>query len=744
MLQTVLEEGRAFLYEHEIYAILKSLGFNVPAAKFIRNEKEIEGIDLLAFPGEGVVCKMISPDIAHRYEIGGVRFERKDRDDIGIAFDELKELAKEKKASFEGMLVAQRVESVEKIPYQLLLSMRQDASFGPVVFMGLGGVGTEIYKRAMKEEKNLFIESPSAMDKNETLERELEETFFYPIIKGKTRISTEPIIESSLLIEAVKEIGNLGDYFSPVNAQSSVTIEELEINPLQITQDGKLYVLDGLMRISNKEFHSANPPIEKVKRLLKPKSALIIGASASKMNVGRIILRNLLKEGGIEKNHIYLLHPKASEIDGCKVVKELDEVPEEIDMLVFTIPADETAMKMLEEIVDKGIAHTITLISGGFAETEKGKSLEDRLRSAIVKARKRPDGGVAVNGPNCMGIVSRPGGYNTFFLPEYKLPMRGPFGGRCAVVSQSGAYIVTLMSNLDKIFNPRYMITYGNQIDISITDYLIALENDNKIDLFCLYLEGFKLFDGMRFLNVTRRIIESGQKIILYKAGRTEAGAKAVASHTASMSGNYEVLKKLLKQRGVIIAESLDEMEDLLRVFSLLSHVKPGGKRIGIFSNAGFECSVAADNLGVLELAHFSEQTKSKLSKLLPSGIIDIHNPVDATPQTNAPNYGKSLEAILEDDGVDCLLAANVAPTPFMENLPASPEHDEDIEHEDSYPNVTIRVFKNAKKPMVVSLNSGPMYDPAVRMMESAGVPVFRKVDRAIRALETFIERSVE
>ncbi|RKZ06334.1 hypothetical protein DRQ05_04945 [bacterium] len=161
----------------------------------------------------------------------------------------------------------------------------------------------------------------------------------------------------------------------------------------------------------------------------------------------------------MEKNHIYLLHPKASEIDGCKVVKELDEVPEEIDMLVFTIPADETAMKMLEEIVDKGIAHTITLISGGFAETEKGKSLEDRLRSAIVKARKRPDGGVAVNGPNCMGIVSRPGGYNTFFLPEYKLPMRGPFGGRCAVVSQSGAYIVTLMSNLDKIFNPRYMIT---------------------------------------------------------------------------------------------------------------------------------------------------------------------------------------------------------------------------------------------------------------------------------------------
>jgi acyl-CoA synthetase (NDP forming) len=206
------------------------------------------------------------------------------------------------------------------------------------------------------------------------------------------------------------------------------------------------------------------------------------------------------------------------------------------------------------------------------------------------------------------------------------------------------------------------------------------------------------------------------------------------------MAGNFEVMDRLLRDAGVIMPDTLDEVEDTIKVFTLLEGRRVRGSRVGIFSNAGFECSVAADTLGALTLATFSDDTVRALREALPTDIIDVHNPVDATPSTHATNYGKCIEAILADENVDCLMAANVAPTPFMENLPAGPDHKEDILHENSYPNLTIRAFKATTKPMVASLNSGRLFDPAVRMMEDAGIPCFRKIDRAMKALRFFIE----
>jgi acyl-CoA synthetase (NDP forming) len=141
-----------------------------------------------------------------------------------------------------------------------------------------------------------------------------------------------------------------------------------------------------------------------------------------------------------------------------------------------------------------------------------------------------------------------------------------------------------------------------------------------------------------------------------------------------------------------------------------------------------------------MELARFSEETLGRLGELLPTGFIDIHNPIDATPAITTERYGKCLEAVLADDGVDCLIASNVASTPFQENLPPGPGHREDINRETSHPNTMIRIFRSTGKPMVVCLNEGSIYDPAVEMMERAGLPVFRKIDRATRAMDTFLK----
>jgi acyl-CoA synthetase (NDP forming) len=737
-----LEEKRSSLHEHEIYELLGLAGFCVPRTRFVAAEKEIDALDLTHMPPGEVVCKLISPGMPHRTEHGGIRFVPGDPAELRGTFREFSRIAATAGVPFSGMMIAEKIPGKDSIPYQLLLSLRQDPSFGPVVFCGLGGVGTEVYKKGLAPEKALFIRSASDIGDGEGTERALDATFFYPVIAGKTRVTREPIVDTAKLQSALAALARLGEAFSPLAADAPVTIEEIEINPLQITDDGDLVPLDALMRISGTKHDIAPPPQEGIVKLLEPKSALIIGASANKMNMGRIILRNLIKGGGVPKERIYLLHPDAAEIDGCRAFTSLAGLPEKTDMTVFTIPADETAAALLAELIEGEKTAAITLISGGFGETERGRELERRLRDSIRKARSRPGGGVVMNGPNCMGIVSKPGGYNTFFLPEYKLPFRGTFGERCAIVSQSGAYLVTLISNLDRALNPKYMITFGNQADATATDYLLALRNDPDIDLFVLYLEGLKPYDGERFIAVIKEIIGNGKTVLLYKAGRTEAGAAAVASHTASMAGNFEVMDRLLTDAGVVMPASLDEMEDTIKVFTLLEGRRVIGPRVGIFSNAGFECSVAADTLGPLALADFSDQTVAKLREALPINFIDVHNPIDATPNTQAPNYGTCIEAMLADENVDCVMAANVAPTPFMENLPAGPDHKEDILHENSYPNLTIRAFKGTKKPMVASLNSGSLFDPAVRMMEEAGIPCFRKIDRAMRALGLFIEHA--
>ncbi len=738
LLARFADRGRRDLGEHEAYAFLEAAGFRVPRALFVSHAGEIDALPLDRLPGDTVVCKLASPGMPHRTEHGGIRFAPRSHEALEKVFDDFARIAATAGVVLAGMLVVERVEGRDCIPHQLLLSLRQDPAFGPVVFCGLGGVGTELYQRSLLPEKGLFMRAASSMGDRTATEEALARTLFHPMITGGARGSAA-LVDGEKILGALEAFARIAARYSHRSTATPHTIEELEVNPLQITASGELVPLDALMRISTAKHGARNAPAELIRRLLEPRSALVVGASATKVNTGRIILRNLVMGGGVPRERIYCLHPDASEIDGCRAFPGADAIPEKTDMTVFTVPADEKAAALLDELIDGGKTSSITVISAGFGETEKGRALEARLGETIARARSRPDGGVAVNGPNCMGIVSKPGGYNTFFIPEHKLPFGGDRGDRCAVISQSGAYLVTLVSNLGRVFNPKYMITFGNQIDVTASDYLLALKDDPGIDLFVLYLEGLRPYDGERFLAAAREITGSGRNIILYKAGRTEAGAAAVASHTAAMAGNYTVLKRLLEEAGVIVLEGLDDVEDAIKVFVLLEGKRAAGRRVGIFSNAGFECSVAADTLDTLALARFSEATERNLRASLPPGIIDVHNPVDATPLTNAVNYGRCLEAILSDDGVDCLVAANVAPTPFMENLPSGEGHDEDIRRENSYPNVTIRVFRATEKPMVACLNSGALYDPAVRMIEDAGIPCFRKIDRAARALGLFV-----
>ena len=395
---------------------------------------------------------------------------------------------------------------------------------------------------------------------------------------------------------------------------------------------------------------------------------------------------------------------------------------------------------MVREIVEGRRARTITLIAGGFGETAGGREAEARIRAALAESHRAPDGGVLLNGGNCLGIISEPGGYNTFFIPAHKLRVRAGAQGGLACISQSGAHLVSQISSLEGIVAPRYAISFGNQMDVTVSDYLAyLLEADPQVSVFAVYLEGFQRGDGERFLEAARRITGGGRRVLLYKAGRTREGAAAASSHTASAVGDYEVCEELTRAAGAIVADTLDTFEDDVVTFSLLRDRAPAGRRVAVLSNAGFEATAAADTLAGLELAELGAATRARLAQLLPPGIVDVHNPVDATPVTPTRAYAAIAAALAEDEAVDAVVIAGVPATPFLDTLARDEGHAEDVSGAVGLATLLSSVFRATAKPMVFSVDAGALYDPLASALRRGGLPTFRRVDRATRALARFV-----
>jgi acyl-CoA synthetase (NDP forming) len=254
-----------------------------------------------------------------------------------------------------------------------------------------------------------------------------------------------------------------------------------------------------------------------------------------------------------------------------------------------------------------------------------------------------------------------------------------------------------------------------------------------------VYVEGFQRGDGVPFLDAVGRITASGRPVLFYKAGRTREGSAAAASHTASAVGDYEVCEELARAAGAVVASSLDQFEDDVTTFALLEGRVAAGGHVAVLSNAGFEATAAADNLHGMELADLLEPTRERVAALLPPGIVDVHNPVDATPVTPTEKYAAIAQALAEDPTVHAVVVAGVPATPFLDSLARGDGHREDVEGEHGLATLLVRFFQSTTKPVVFSVDSGALYDPLVAALRRAGLPTFRRVDRATRALARFI-----
>jgi acyl-CoA synthetase (NDP forming) len=622
----------------------------------------------------------------------------------------------------------------EHVPYdpslggELLLGARWTDDFGPVVTCGAGGIHTEFLAGAFKPGSEIAVASPFDLDAGSVVEL-LQEVAVAGLLTAEQR-GQPPRLELGRLVDLFMKFARLAREAVPA------IVSEIEVNPFVIAGK-RMLPLDVLVKcepVSEPQLHPR--PLEKIKNLLEPSSIAIIGVS-ERMKPGRVILKNLI-DGGFDRRRIYVVKPDSETVEGCRCYPDVRSLPERVDLLVLAVGAAQLP-DLLATVVEDEKAESIIVIPGGLEEREGTEDIVSRMSTIIESSRRSEWGGPVLNGGNSMGIRSQPGGYDATFIPAYKLsPPNGshPF----AFISQSGAFYVAKGGKLGA--DVRYAISIGNQMDLTIGDYLTYLKDDPELEVFAIYAEGFRPRDGLKFLEAAREISAEGRTVVLYRAGRTEAGISASASHTAAVAGDYVVNRELARQAGVIICETTADFEDLTRLFALLSSKEVRGLRLGPISNAGFECVSIADHLGRFQLADFSQDTRAGLLSVLQGcrldEVVSVRVPLDVTPIMPDAPFAEAVRLVIEDENVDVGLVGCVPLTPALQTLAPGDAHAEDVYSPDSVAMRLVRLNDETKKAWVAVVDGGPLYDPMARMLEESGIPAFRTADRALRLFGTY------
>jgi acetyl coenzyme A synthetase (ADP forming)-like protein len=370
-----------------------------------------------------------------------------------------------------------------------------------------------------------------------------------------------------------------------------------------------------------------------------PSGTAIIGASASPTKLSFGILRNMTLYG--YPGQIAPVNPKESEILGLKCYSDISQVPDPLELAVIVLPAP-AVVETLEACGKRGIK-AVTIITGGFKEIgPEGAAIE---QTCLAIARRY---GMRLIGPNCVGTLDLYSGLNTTFVQG--LPAKGGIG----FVSQSGAVgggVVDLLRG--RGCGWANFSSLGNEADITETDVIDYLSGDPHTRVIACYAEMIR--DGRRFLEVARRVTPH-KPIVLLKAGRSEAGARAVSSHTGSLAGSHAAYRAAFQQAGVIEAETTAELFEIAT--ALDTQPLPAGNRVALITNAGGPAALASDSLANngLAMADLGARTKTLLrTRLNPSA--QVSNPVDMLGGASPQEYGFALACALADPNVDMVIA---------------------------------------------------------------------------------------
>jgi len=440
----------------------------------------------------------------------------------------------------------------------------------------------------------------------------------------------------------------------------------------------------------------------------RPKSVAVVGASNSKEKVGHCILREMKRRF---RGRIYPVNPGSEKIMGLRSYASVRDI-KNVDLAVIAVP-NRVVPAVLRDCVEKKV-RAVVIVTSGYSEIgEKGREMEEELRGIVSGSKTR------IIGVNCLGIYDAYSGVDTLFLPESKF--RRPGKGGISFITQSGAFGSTVLDMLSfEGIGISKFVSYGNQTDVKENELLEYLDRDRRTRVIVAYIEG--LSDGRKFMEVAKKAVKN-TPVVVFKAGKTEMGSRAAASHTGSLAGSYRIYEAAFRQAGVLEARSVEEMFDFAKVLEFLD--PPKGGRIAVITNGGGFGVITSDAMedSGLKPAKFSRESMKKLKGVLP-GYANIGNPLDLIGDADKNRYEKALKILAKDPNVDGIIVIPLLQTFSLEA---------DVIR------VIARAKKSTKKPVLACATGGRYIRTHLRVLEKRGVPTFIAPNRAVSAMKALV-----
>jgi acyl-CoA synthetase (NDP forming) len=568
----------------------------------------------LRFP---VVLKIVSEDILHKTEAGGVIVGVESPGDVRRAFDRLVKNAKaqQRTVKIQGVQVQQMLDGGQEV----MVGAVTDPSFGKMIAFGLGGVLVEAIKDIT------FRLAP--VSKNDALSM-LDSIASAEILRG---VRGAKGVDRAALADIMSKVSKLLADFPE--------IQEVDLNPIFATDKGAKAVDARIVlgdRAQARPRFSQSEILSAMQRIMNPRSVAVIGASAEDGKIGNSVLKNLINGG--YQGAIYPIHPKAAEILGRKACPSVLEVAEEIDVAVFAIPAKFCAAAM-DEVGRKKIPGAV-MIPSGFAEVGE-QALQDEL---LGVARKH---NVRVMGPNIYGFYYTPRNLCATFCTPYDVK------GKVALSSQSGGVGMSIIGfSRTTRMGVSAIVGLGNKCDLDEDDLLTYFEQDDNTQVIAMHCEDLK--DGRAFAEVASRVSKK-KPIVMLKAGRTALGARAAASHTGALAGNDKIYDDVLRQCGVVRAKSLNDLLQFARGLQVLP--TPKGVNIVIITGAGGSGVLLSDACvdNGLSLMKMPPDMDAAFRKFIPP-FGAAGNPVDITGGEPPTTYANTIRYALGEPRIHALI----------------------------------------------------------------------------------------
>jgi acyl-CoA synthetase (NDP forming) len=612
IIPAALDLGHSSLDEHTSKLLLAEYNVPVNPERIVSSEDEaVAAAHELGYP---VVLKACGPQLAHKSEQGLVHLNLDREHAVRLAYRSVVNKAGPAlhSALVQNMLSGRR---------EFVAGMFRDSQFGPVIMFGLGGVYTEALA-----DISFRVAPVSPRDAREMI-HEIKSSSLLGSLRGD-----EPVHEEKL-VHILTGLSRL--------AQEWPQVEEIDINPLLILSNGEPIAVDALAVLSSgREAIDRPQPIQPsaLVPLFSPSSVAFVGASGTMGKWGHMLPTNVIS-GGF-RGQIYLVNPKGGELFGRQVYSSLMDIPDDLDLVVVTIPAAKV-MELIPQMQAKKVK-AMVLISSGFSETgSHGATMEKEL---VQEARQA---GIVFLGPNTMGLCN----------PHARFHCTGtvvhPEPGATAMVSQSGNMGVQLLSYaVQQGIGMRGFCGSGNEGMLTIEDFLKAFAQDPLTKTVMLYVESVK--DGERFLKNMKRLAQK-KPVILLKGGETQAGNKAAASHTGALSSNTRVFDAVCRQSGV---RKVDGPLDLLHMAAAFSSLPlPRGNKVVIITLGGGWGVITADLCASygLQVPELSADIRAEIDALLPD-YWSHSNPIDLVGEWDEKLPIQVLDNVLQWDECDAVI----------------------------------------------------------------------------------------